>query len=514
MGLPYSGPISTSGSCCDSTYSGRPDIAPFVVSIEGLYGIVDFVGNGAISISTLGNSIIFGVTAEAGLGSVTSVGLTSTAFTVTGSPITTNGSFTIEPSGALLSLQNLVTAADKLPYTTASNTYATTDFSAYARTLLDDTTASAARTTLGVAIGLNVQAWSADLDEFVTNASWTGGTVTFAGGVTVSGNLIVSGTTTFGNSVDLNSQNVVNGSDADFGGTVSAVGFSGDGSALTALSATQLTTGTTAVARGGTGLASYAVGDLIYASGATTLAKLADVAAGAFLRSGGVGTAPAWSSITLPNSLAIGDLLYASTTGIVSRLADVATGNALISGGVGVAPSWGKITTSHTTGIAASGVNADITSLNSLSTVGSDVTFELSVSLNSTLLDSNADAGSGGEVLTSNGSGTVWSNQLTLSTLYLSGYLALNSTITSIGTTGAVTINKPAGSANLAAAATSLVVTNSLCISTSIIIATVASNDSTCKSVQVVPATGSFTIYPDAAPTATTSVRWVLINPS
>jgi hypothetical protein len=40
---------------------------------------------------------------------------------------------------------------------------------------------------------------------------------------------------------------------------------------------------------------------------------------------------------------AVGDLLYAPTTTTVGKLADVATGNAVISGGVGVAPSYGKI---------------------------------------------------------------------------------------------------------------------------------------------------------------------------
>lgn len=48
---------------------------------------------------------------------------------------------------------------------------------------------------------------------------------------------------------------------------------------------------------------------------------------------------------------AVGDILYASGTTTLSRLADVATGNALISGGVGVAPSWGKIAlTTHVSG--------------------------------------------------------------------------------------------------------------------------------------------------------------------
>jgi hypothetical protein len=54
-----------------------------------------------------------------------------------------------------------------------------------------------------------------------------------------------------------------------------------------------------AVANGGTNLTSYAVGDLIYASGATTLAKLAGVATGNALISGGVTTAPAWGKIGL-----------------------------------------------------------------------------------------------------------------------------------------------------------------------------------------------------------------------
>lgn len=71
-------------------------------------------------------------------------------------------------------------------------------------------------------------------------------------------------------------------------------------------------TGTLGVARGGTNLASYAVGDLLYASGTTTLAKLADVAVGSYLRSGGVTTAPLWSTLTLPNAANSGDLLVAS----------------------------------------------------------------------------------------------------------------------------------------------------------------------------------------------------------
>ena len=40
---------------------------------------------------------------------------------------------------------------------------------------------------------------------------------------------------------------------------------------------------------------------------------------------------------------AVGNIVYASTTTTFAKLAGVATGNALISGGVGAAPAWGKI---------------------------------------------------------------------------------------------------------------------------------------------------------------------------
>jgi hypothetical protein len=52
---------------------------------------------------------------------------------------------------------------------------------------------------------------------------------------------------------------------------------------------------------------------------------------------------PATAGGTGQTSYAVGDLLYADTTTTLSKLADVATGNALISGGVSTAPSWGKI---------------------------------------------------------------------------------------------------------------------------------------------------------------------------
>jgi phage-related tail fiber protein len=57
--------------------------------------------------------------------------------------------------------------------------------------------------------------------------------------------------------------------------------------------------GTLVAANGGTGQSSYAVGDILYASAATTLAKLTAVATGNVLISGGVTTAPSWGKVGL-----------------------------------------------------------------------------------------------------------------------------------------------------------------------------------------------------------------------
>ena len=95
---------------------------------------------------------------------------------------------------------------------------------------------------------------------------------------------------------------------------------------------------------------------------------------------------------------------------------------------------------------------------------------------------------------------------------YFAGDMQFNKTVTAGGTTGAQTISKNAGTVNFAAAATSLVVTNTLVTTSSIIICTVGTNDTTMKSASAVAGSGSFTIHSNAAATAETRVNFIVIN--
>jgi hypothetical protein len=219
--------------------------------------------------------------------------------------------------------------------------------------------------------------------------------------------------------------------------------------------------------------------------------------AGSYTGITGVGTLTVgtWTATTIgavyggtgQTSYVVGDLLFANTTTSLARLADIVVGNALLSGGVGVAPSYGKIgLTTHVSGI-------------------------LPV----------ANGGTGLATLTANqipyGNGTgVYQSSANLtydgSAFTVKADIVVNKTITASGTTGPQTIDKTSGSVNFAALATSLVVTNSLVTTSSIILATVASNDTTMKSVQVVAAAGSFTLYANAGATAETRVNFLVLN--
>ena len=82
--------------------------------------------------------------------------------------------------------------------------------------------------------------------------------------------------------------------------------------------------GVLAEANGGTNQSTYTTGDLLYASAANTLNKLADIATGSYLRSGGVSTAPLWSTLVLPNSATADRVVYATSTNTWGESANLA----------------------------------------------------------------------------------------------------------------------------------------------------------------------------------------------
>ena len=67
-------------------------------------------------------------------------------------------------------------------------------------------------------------------------------------------------------------------------------------------------------AQGGLGFNTATRGDLFYASATDTPGKLADVAAGSYLRAGGVGAIPLWSTLILPNAATQYRVPYATAT--------------------------------------------------------------------------------------------------------------------------------------------------------------------------------------------------------
>lgn len=223
----------------------------------------------------------------------------------------------------------------------------------------------------------------------VLSATGTGGTVTSVSVVTANGfsGTVATATTTPAITLSYAGAALTKTDDTNvtltLGGTPATA-------LLQAASLTLGWTGTLGVARGGTNIASYAVGDILYASASTTLSKLPDVATGNALISGGVTTAPSWGKIgltthvsgTLPianggtNQTSLGDITRTSDTNVTLTLGGTPTGAVITStsftlGWTGtLAVSRGGLGVGTITGLMQGNGTSAVTGITDSSTTG------------------------------------------------------------------------------------------------------------------------------------------------
>lgn len=118
-------------------------------------------------------------------------------------------------------------------------------------------------------------------------------------------------------------------------------------------------------------IASQATGDILYADSSSTFARLADVGAGAYLRSGGIGAAPLYSTLILPNAATAGDTFVATSANTMGVVAACAANTVLVGQGAGVVPACGTVPNAALANSSTT-VNGQTCTLGSTCTVTSD----------------------------------------------------------------------------------------------------------------------------------------------
>ena len=298
---------------------------------------INFVG-AAVTATNSGDDVTVNV--SAGTGTVTSVGVSggTTGLTTTGSPITTTGTITLggtlavasggtgTATPSLVAGTNITSITGTWPNQTINASGGAGTVTSVAALTLGtsgtDLSSTVANSTTTPVITLNVPTASATNRGALSSADWT--TFNNKGSGTVTS---VTGTSPVASS----------------GGATPAISLSsGYGDTLNPY-ASKTANFVLAAPNGSAGVPTFraVVAADIPTLNQNTTGSAASLSATLVATSGGTGQ----------SSYAVGDLLYASTTTALSKLADVATGNALISGGVSVAPSWGKIAlTTHVSG--------------------------------------------------------------------------------------------------------------------------------------------------------------------
>ena len=256
----------------------------------------------------------------------------------------------------LASIAGLTTAADKMIYTSGSDTYAVADLSSFARTILDDADAAAVRTTIGAQASGSYQASDAGLTSIagLTTAAdkmiYTSGSDTYA----------VTDLSSFARTIldDADAAAVRTTIGAQAAGSYAALGANSDITSLTGLT-TDL-----AVAHGGTGAGTFTANGILLGNGTSAITASAAMTTNGTLLIGGTGgpevaTLTAGSNVTITNG--DGTITIAASGGgggasAFTDLSDVGATTAT-AGRIMVADgdSWESVAVSGDVALAASG---------------------------------------------------------------------------------------------------------------------------------------------------------------
>jgi hypothetical protein len=215
-----------SGLDADTLDGYNQDTANTVNTIVRRDGSGDFSAN-----EITANNFVGQFTGEANITSGTITGITALSVANGGSGSTTAsgartslglaiGSDVQAWSAVLDDIGGVTQAADKVPYFNTSTTASTFTVTSTARSLLDDTSTSAMRSTLGLAIGTNVQPYDADLsglagmstDGIVVrtgNGTYSNRTISVGGGLTITNGSGVDGNITISSGQDISTSSNV-----------------------------------------------------------------------------------------------------------------------------------------------------------------------------------------------------------------------------------------------------------------------------------------------------------------